>query len=112
MPTATEQLIKVQDKILETLASVQKPVVEAVSKLADRAESVVPEIPAVPGSEKLPTLPTIDELIVNQFAFAEKVLTQQKDFTNALLEAVKPISDKVTVVAESKPKTKATPKAA
>ena len=63
MSTATEQLIKVQDQILETLASIQKPVVEAVKKLADRAEAVVPEVPAVPGSDKLPT---VNELIATR----------------------------------------------
>ena len=103
MTTATETLVKVQDQILETLASIQKPVVDAVKKLAERAESVVPEVPAVPGSDKLPA---VDELIVNQFSFAEKLLTQQKDFTNALLDAVKPVSDKIVVV-EDKPKAKA-----
>jgi hypothetical protein len=113
MPTATESLIKVQDQVLETLASIQKPVLDAVKKLAERAESVVPEIPAVPGSDKLPAMPTVDELIVNQFAFAEKFLTQQKDFTTALLEAVKPVSEKVTAVTtEPKPKAKPAPKAA
>lgn len=108
MSTATEQLIKVQDQILETIASIQKPVVEAVKKLADRAESVVPEVPAVPGSDKLPT---VNELIANQFVFAEKVLAQQKSFTTELLEAVKPVSDKVEL-AEAKPKAKATKAAA
>ena len=102
MANATEQITKVQDQILETLASIQKPVVDLVKKAAERAESVVPEVPAVPGTDRLPT---VNELIVTQFAFAEKLLTQQKDFTNALLEAVKPVSDKV-IVAEAKPKAK------
>jgi hypothetical protein len=106
MATATETLVKVQDQILETLASIQKPVVDAVTKLADKAEGVVPEVPAVPGADRLPT---VDELIVNQFAFAEKVLTLQKQFTNDLLEAVKPVSSKLTTV-DAKPK--AAPKAA
>lgn len=97
MATATETITKVQDQILDTLAAIQKPVLEAVTKLAEKAESVIPEVPAVPGAERLPTF---DELIVNQFAFAEKVLTQQKDFTNDLIEAVKPVSDKLVVTEE------------
>jgi hypothetical protein len=107
MATATETLIKVQDQILETLASIQKPLVDAVTKLADKAESVVPEVPAVPGADRLPT---VDELIVNQFAFAEKVLTQQKDFTAELIKAVKPVSSKLVV--ETKPKARTTKAAA
>lgn len=108
MATATDTLVKVQDQILETLASIQKPVLDAVTKLADRAGSVVPEVPAVPGADRLPT---VDELIVNQFAFAEKVLTQQKDFTAELIKAVKPVSAKLTSV-DSKPKPRSTKAAA
>ena len=108
MPTATQTLTKVQDQILETIASFQKPVVESVQKLADRAENIVPEVPTVPGSEKLPT---VNEIVALQFVFAEKFLAQQKDFTNALLKAVKPVSDKVTLT-EAKPKAKATKAAA
>lgn len=108
MATATDTLIKVQDQILETLASIQKPVLDAVTKLADRAESVVPEVPAVPGADRLPT---VDELIVNQFAFAEKVLTQQKDFTAELIKAVKPVSSRLASV-EAKPKARTTKAAA
>lgn len=108
MTTATETLVKVQDQILDTLASIQKPVVEAVKKLADRAEDLVPEVPAVPGSDRIPT---VNELIANQFVFAEKVLAQQKSFTTDLLKAVKPVSDKVEL-AEAKPKAKATKAAA
>ena len=108
MPTPTEQLVKVQDQILETLASIQKPVVEAVEKLAKRAESVVPEVPVLPGTDKLPT---VDVLVATQFKFAEKLMTQQKEFTTALLEAVKPVSDKV-IVTEAKPKVAKATKAA
>jgi hypothetical protein len=108
MATATETLVKVQDQILETLASIQKPLVDAVTKLADRAETVVPEVPAVPGADRLPT---VDELIVNQFAFAEKILTQQKDFTAELIKAVKPVSSKLTSV-DAKPKARTTKAAA
>ena len=109
MPTATEQLVKVQDTILDTIASIQKPVVDAVEKLAKRAESVVPEVPAVPGAEKLPT---VDVLVANQFKFAEKLLTQQKDFTTALLEAVKPVADKIVATEDTKPKIAKATKAA
>jgi hypothetical protein len=92
MPTPIEQLRKVQDQILETIASFQKPVVETVGKVADRLESVVPETPGVPYGEKLPA---IDEIVEAQFSFAEKLLAQQREFTAALLAALKPVSDKV-----------------
>lgn len=101
MPTPLDQLTKVQDQILEAIASFQKPVVETVGKVAERLEDVVPETPAVPYGEKLPA---IDELVEAQFSFAEKLLAQQKEFTSSLLQAFKPVSDKVVV--EAKPKAK------
>ena len=109
MPTTTETVTNVQEQILDALAKIQKPVVDAVQKLADKAESVVPSsVPAVPGSDKLPD---VNELVALQFVFAEKLLIQQKEFTNALLDAVKPISDKV-VITEATPKPKAAKAAA
>lgn len=103
MATSTEQLTKLQEQILDTIASFQKPVVEAVRKIAERAEGVVPETPAVPYGDKLPS---VDELVETNFDFAHKLLAQQKEFAGALLAAAKPVSDKVVV--EAKPKPKAT----
>jgi hypothetical protein len=100
MPSATAQLTKVEDQILETLSTLQKPVVDAVKTLAEKAEGYVPEVP------RSESLPAIDELIVSQFAFIEKLLANQKNFANALIEAIKPVSAKVA--AETKTKAKST----
>jgi hypothetical protein len=102
MASATDQLTKVEDQILETLSNLQKPVLDAVKTLVERAESYVPD---VPGTENLPAL---DELVLSQFAFAEKVLTNQKAFASALLDAIKP----VTAPGVTKPKTRTTKAAA
>jgi hypothetical protein len=98
MPSATEQLTKVEDQILDRLATLQRPLVDAVKNVVTRAETYVPE---VPGSE---SIPAIDGLIISQFAFAEKLLANQKDFANALLDAIKPLTAKVA--AEARPKAK------
>lgn len=101
MTTATEQLTKVEDHIIETLTSLQRPVVDAVKSLAEKAEGYVPE---VPGND---TRPGIDRLVLSQFTFAEKLLANQKDFAGALLDAIRPVSTKVAaeVAAEPAPAT-------
>jgi hypothetical protein len=98
MSTATDQLTNVEEKILETLATIQKPIVDAVGRLAERAENYVPELP------RSESLPAFDELILTQFGFAEKLLANQRDFVNKLLDAIKPVSTKVATEPTSKPK--------
>lgn len=107
MPTAVEQLTKLQEQILETIASFQKPIVETVERVAERAEGSVPEAPSLPYGEHLPSA---DELLEANFGFVEKLVVQQKDFAKALFAAARPVSAKVIV---TEPKTKAqAPKAA
>ena len=98
MTSATEQLTKVEDQIIETLATLQKPVVEVVRTLTEKAEGYVPE------GTRTEVLPPLDELIVSQFAFAERMLANQKAFVNALLDAIKPLSSRVTAQPPSKTK--------
>jgi hypothetical protein len=95
MAAATEQLTKVEDQILETLTSLQKPVVDALGRLAEKAESYVPEV------GKIESLPTIDEFITTQFAFIEKLVANQKEFVDSVLNAIKPVTDKVAAEAKS-----------
>ena len=102
MPSATEQLTKVQDQTLELIESTQKPVVDAVKKLADAAESYVPEV-TIPES-----VPSLEELVLAQFTFAEKVLAAHKDFAEAVFAAMKPVTGKLR--AQPKPKPKSTTK--
>lgn len=101
MASATEQLTKVEDQLLETLTNLQKPVLGAVKSLVEKAEGYVPD---VPGTDNLPAL---DELILSQFTFAEKVLTTQKDFAAALLEAIKPVTRPVVPTSKTRSTTKA-----
>jgi hypothetical protein len=99
MPSATEQITKVEDQILETLSKLQTPVLDAVKTVVDKVESRVPE---VPGSDNLPD---IDELVLSQFAFAEKLLANQKLFISALIDAIKPVSTKTAAAPKAKPRT-------
>jgi hypothetical protein len=83
-----------QEKVLETLVSVQTPVVDYVRKAVDYVETSVPELPTRDLGEKLPT---IKQFVDNQFAFAGKVLDSQHTFVAELLEVTKPVTEKVVV---------------
>jgi hypothetical protein len=88
MPTATEQITKIEDQILDTLAKLQTPVIDAVKSVVEKVEDRVPE---VPGADNLPEL---DELVLSQFAFVEKLVANQKAFATALIDALKPAAPK------------------
>lgn len=103
-----DQLTKAQDLVLETLEQVQEPVVKLVGSTAESAERYVPEMPAAPYGEKIPRA---QELISTQYEFALKLLELNKRFAEALVDAAKPVADKVVVIDEAKP-AKATKKAA
>jgi hypothetical protein len=98
MTAATEQLTKVEDRILEALSTIQKPVLDAVRSLAERADGRIPEVP------RPEAVPPVDELVLARYDFAERLLANQRAFTTALFEALKPSTP------ASKPTTK--PKAA
>lgn len=98
MPTVTESLTKVQDQILETIANFQQPVVDLVKKVSETVEGRLPELPEL---SLIENLPSAQELVDNQFTFAEKLLKAQHEFATAVLEAAKPVTTKV--VPEPKP---------
>lgn len=98
MSTVIDQLNDLQTKILDTLENVQEPVVDTVKQVADKVEGRVPELPTVPGADKLPPA---GELVDNQFDFIVKVLDQQRAFVQALLDAVRPVATKLVVVDEA-----------
>ncbi|MCC5951842.1 MAG: hypothetical protein JJU45_07060 [Acidimicrobiia bacterium] len=103
MSESIEKLEEIQTKVLDTVGQVHDPVVDAVRTAAERAESVVPEV-TVPFADRLPTA---EAIIANQFDFLTKVIEQQRAFAEALLAAVKPVSDKVVLAEAEAPKSTA-----
>jgi len=99
MSNATDKLTEVEDQVLESIVSTQEPVLTVVKKAVELTESRVPEL-KIKLNENLPQ---IHELVDLQFSFAEKILQSQHKFVNDILEAIKPVTDKVVEV-------KATPK--
>jgi len=97
MATATtvmNTLTDGQEKAIETLQNVQAPVVEYVRKAVDYVETSVPELPTRDLGEKIPS---IKQFVDNQFLFAGKILDVNHKFVLELLDATKPVAEKVVV---------------
>ena len=92
--TVMNTITDTEEKALEALVNVHGPVVVYVSKAVDYVETSVPEFPTRDLGEKVPT---IKQFVDNQFLFAGKVLDANHKFVLDLLEATKPVAEKVVV---------------
>jgi len=92
--TVMNSLTDGQEKALEALANVQAPVVTYVRKAVDYVETSVPDFPTKELGDKLPS---IKQFVDNQFLFAGRVLDANHKFVLDLLEATKPVAEKVVV---------------
>jgi len=73
------------DQYLASLAEIQENFLKTTSALAARFTPVMPI--ATPPAFAAPELPTAQELTEASFAFAQKLLKQQKTFAEKLLAA-------------------------
>ena len=89
MTTATiERLSEVQDRVLEFVESVQEPIVSSMKNVVEFVDERLPELPELPYASDIPTT---REFLTNQFAFADKMLKQNKKFSLAMSDAAKPL---------------------
>jgi hypothetical protein len=103
MSVATEKITEIQDQVLDLVARIQEPVVNGLRTAAGKVEERLPEV-NVPGLGE--TVPTASELVDTQFAFGQKLLDNQKQFADAVLDATSPVRKKF-VGATAKPAAKA-----
>ena len=86
--TLTDYTQAAQEQTLKSLQQSQKTVVEAVRTWATAVEKTLPETPALPFAEHLPS-PA--ELVKTSFDFAEQLLKAQREFAESLLKAAAPV---------------------
>jgi hypothetical protein len=78
------------DQYLASLAELQENFLKTTSAFVERLKPVTPmAMPAMPAFTA-PELPTPDEITEASFAFAQKLLKQQKTFAEKLLAASTP----------------------
>ena len=86
--TATELVQTAQEQTLKSVKQGQPAVVEAVRTWATAVEKTLPETPALPFADKLPS-PA--EIVKTSFEFAEQLLKAQREFVESLLAAAAPV---------------------
>ena len=92
MDTLLDPITDVQDRILTALTNVKQPVTTAVGTVVELILDRVPEVPALPYAELIPT-PL--EVIDNQAKFASKVVTTSKSVAVSAAKAATPLTDKL-----------------
>ena len=73
----------VGDQYLSALAESQEQFLKTLTTFS----ASLPKAPAVPTTPEFAALPTPKEVLEANFAFAAKLLKQQKDFTDKLIAA-------------------------
>ena len=83
MPTLTDSISTVQDRVLDLLKTVQEPTVDAVEKVTETVEGFLPEDrPSLPFVD---SLPNPAESVEKAFAIAEQYVDGQNDFVKAII---------------------------
>jgi hypothetical protein len=89
MSPIVERITSTEDQVLEYVKAGQETVVDYVKKAVEVVDRYLPE--DRPELGFLADAPKPAELIDTQFAFAKKVLENQRDFAKAVLTAVTPL---------------------
>lgn len=86
--TLTDYTQAAQEQTLKAIRESQRAVVEVVRTLATAVEKAIPETPAVPFANELPTP---EQIVKTSFGFAEQLLKAQRDFAENLIAAATPV---------------------
>jgi len=92
MDTLLDPVTDIQDKVIEGLKNTKQPLADAVSAVIDFVVDQLPEVPALPYSE---VIPSPLEVIDNQAKFATKVVTTTKTVAVAAAKAAAPLTDQL-----------------
>ncbi len=88
MSTFTDQASEAAETYLTAVSKVQDASLEAVSTIAANLPDVAKNVPALPAND----LPTPEEITAAYFSFTEKLIANQKAYTERFFAAVTPAS--------------------
>ena len=91
----------VQTQVLDLINRAQDATVDGLRTLAETVEGFVPELPAVPFTDRLPEP---SSLVDDAFDFAGKLLDSQRRFAHELFAAAAPVTSKTAASPTSTPK--------
>jgi hypothetical protein len=99
----------VQTQVFDLLNRAQDRTIDSVRTVAETVEGYVPELPALPFTDRLPDPSSV---VDNAFDFAEKLLHSQRKFAEDLFAAAAPVVKAATKEETPKPKVVSTKKSA
>lgn len=85
-----DRVTEVQDQVISAISSTKEPVTNVVSTVVGFVVERVPEVPALPFAD---LLPTPKELIDNQAKFATKLVSTNKSVALSVARAAQPLTD-------------------
>lgn len=101
--TILTSVTEIEDRIVDTIREIQRPVVDYVRKGVEQAEGRLPKLSYPKG------LPKPGEVLDSQVEFAKALLDTQRTFVSELFDAVSPlVEDEPEAEAESQPAPKTT----
>jgi cysteinyl-tRNA synthetase len=83
--TILTSVTEIEDRVVDTVKSIQEPVVRYIRESVDRFEDRLPKLP-IPSD-----LPKASDVIDSQFDFAKDLLEAQRTFVRELADAVSPL---------------------
>ena len=83
--TILTSVTEIEDRIVDTIREIQRPVVDYVRKGVEQAEGRLPKL-SYPK-----TLPKPGAVVESQFGFAKALLDTQRTFVSELVDAVAPL---------------------
>lgn len=83
--TILTSVTEIEDRIVDTIREIQRPVVDYVRKGVEQAEGRLPKLSYPKG------LPKPGEVVDSQFGFAKALLDTQRTFVSELVDAVAPL---------------------
>lgn len=83
--TILTSVTEIEDRIVDTIREIQRPVVDYVRKGVEQAEGRLPKLSYPKG------LPKPGEVVDSQFGFAKALLDTQRDFVGELADALSPL---------------------
>jgi hypothetical protein len=92
MTEYTKRIDQAGDQVLSTVKRAYGIGVDAVSTASEWAADFIPQVPEVPYADRIPSP---RELTKVSFDFLTELTKLQRDYVNALLDAIEPVTKKV-----------------
>jgi hypothetical protein len=102
MPTTVSDYAQTaQEQTLKTVRQGQQAIIEGIRAWANAVEKAIPNVPATPYADELPTP---HEIVQTSFEFAEQLLKSQRQFAEGVLDAASPVIGRPARKAKPAPK--------